>query len=137
MNPTKEKYYRTLFMVSAVYDVALGMAFTFFGATIFAALGIGDKLPAFAGYITLPGAFVMVIGVACGLIARGDLPRNTDLILICALYKLAYAATVFYYWCAASLPHAAFGAFAVADAIFFVLMMECFLQVKKTAVPKA
>ncbi len=135
MNPAKEKYYRTLFTVSAVYDVALGIAFTFFGATIFGALGIADKLPAFAGYLTLPGAFVIVIGIACGLIARGDLRRNADLILVCALYKLAYAVTVFYYWFAGTLPHAAFGAFAVADAIFFLLMMECFLHMKKSAAP--
>ena len=132
MNPPKEKYYRTLFTLSAVYDVVLGAAFAFFGPRIFGALGIAEKLPAFAGYITLPGAFVIVIGVACALIARGDLRKNADLILTCALYKLAYAATVFYYWCAGSLPHAAFGAFAVADAVFFVLMMECFLWAKKS-----
>jgi len=136
MNP-KDKYYRTLFAASAVYDIILGIAFAFFGARIFNVLGIGDKLPAFGGYLTLPGAFVIVIGIACLLIACGDLRRNADLVLVCALYKLAYAATVFYYWWATGLPHVAFGIFAVADAVFFLLMMECFLSEKKSAAPAA
>lgn len=131
MNPSKQKYYRTLFAISAAYDLLLGIAFAFFGARTFGILGIADRLPAFTGYITLPGAFVIVIGIACALIARGDLTKNADLILICALYKLAYAVTVFYYWAVGTLPHAAFGAFAVADALFFVLMIESFVCASK------
>ena len=132
MKPGKEKYYRVLFTVAAFYDLVLGLAFTFFPARTFAALGISDKLPAFGGYLTLLGAFVLVIGIAYALIARGDLLRNADLILVGTLYKLAYAAAAFYYWAAGSLPHVAFGAiFGVADAVFFVLMAECWLCLKR------
>jgi hypothetical protein len=127
MKPAKEKYYRGLFTVAAFYDLVLGLAFTFFPVRVFAALGISDKLPTFGGYLTLLGAFVLVIGIAYALIARGDLLRNADLILIGTLYKLAYAATAFYYWWAGGLPHVAFAAlFGVADAVFFVLMAECY-----------
>jgi len=126
MKPAKEKYYRGLFTIAAFYDLLLGVTFTFFPAQAFATLGIREKLPAFGGYVTLLGAFVLVIGIAYVLIARGDLRRNRDLILVGALYKLAYSATAFYYWTAGSLPHVAFGAlFGVADAFFFVLMAEC------------
>jgi len=77
---------------------------------------------------------VLVIGVAYALISRGDLRRNADLILIGTLYKLAYAATAFYYWVAGGLPHVAFGAlFGVADLIFFVLMAECWLCLMREA----
>lgn len=132
MKPAKEKYYRSLFAIAAVYDVLLGITFTFFPARAFNALGIGEKLPAFGGYLTLLGAFVLVIGIAYFLIARGDLRRNLDLILIGALYKLAYSATAFYYWFAGSLPHIAFAAlFGVADAVFFVLMAECYFSLTK------
>jgi len=132
MKPAKEKYYRVLFTIAAFYDLVLGLAFTFFPARAFAALGISDKLPAFGGYLTLLGAFVLVIGIAYALIARGDLLRNADLILVGTLYKLAYAATAFYYWWAGSLPHVAFAAvFGVADAVFFVLMAECWLCLKR------
>ena len=131
MNPNKEKYYRSLFILAGNYDVLLGLTFTFFPARTFAALGISEKLPAFGGYLTLLGAFVLVIGVAYFLIVLGDLRRNADLILVGTLYKLAYAATAFFYWAQGSLPNVAFGAlFGVADAVFFVLMAECFWTVK-------
>jgi hypothetical protein len=58
----------------------------FFAERAFAALGISDKLPAIRGYLTLLGAFVLVIGIGYFLIARGDLKRNVDLILVGALY---------------------------------------------------
>ena len=132
MKPAKEKYYRGLFTIAAVYDVLLGITFTFFPARAFDALGIREKLPAFGGYLTLLGAFVFVIGIAYFLIASGDLQRNRDLILIGTLYKLAYSATAFYYWSAGGLPHIAFAAlFGVADAVFFVLMAECWLCLKR------
>ena len=132
MNLAREKYYRSLFIIAAVYDVVLGITFTFFPARAFAALGISEKLPAFGGYLTLLGAFVLVIGTAYFLIARGDLRRNADLILIGTLYKLAYAGTAFFYWSQGSLPHVAFGAlFGVADAVFFILMAECYWSLKR------
>ena len=132
MNLAREKYYRSLFIIAAVYDVVLGITFTFFPARAFAALGISEKLPAFGGYFTLLGAFVLVIGIAYFLIARGDLRRNADLILIGTLYKLAYAGTAFFYWSQGSLPHVAFGVlFGVADAVFFILMAECYWSLKR------
>ena len=132
MKPAQEKYYRGLFTIAAFYDLLLGVTFTFFPARAFAALGIRDQLPAFGGYVTLLGAFVLVIGIAYALISRGDLRYNADLILVGTLYKLAYSVTAFYYWAAGSLPHIAFAAlFGVADAVFFVLMAECWLYLKR------
>jgi uncharacterized membrane protein HdeD (DUF308 family) len=134
MNPTKEKYYRSLFFIAAVYDLLLGVTFTFFPARAYAALGISEKLPTFGGYLTLLGVFVLVIGVAYFLIARGDLRRNTDLILVGTLYKLAYSGTAFYYWSQGNLPHIAFAAlFGVADAVFFFLMAECYRSLRREA----
>ena len=132
MNPAKEKFYRSLFLVAAVYDVLLGITFTLFPAPAFDALGIRGQLPAFGGYVTLLGAFVLVIGVAYFLISRGDLRQNLDLILVGTLYKLAYSATAFYYWLTGNIPHFIFvGIFGVADAIFFVLMAECYWFLKR------
>jgi hypothetical protein len=132
MKPAKEKYYRVLFTIAAFYDLVLGLAFTFFPALTFAALNISDKLPVFGGYLTLLGVFVLVVGIAYALIARGDLLRNADLILVGTLYKLAYSATAFYYWWAGGLPHVAFAAlFGVADAVFFILMAECYFALNR------
>ena len=132
MNPARGKYYRRLFFIAGVYDVLLGLAFVFFAGRAFAALGISDKLPAVRGYLTLLGAFVLVLGFGYFLIARGDLRRNADLILVGTLYKLAYATTAFYYCSQGRLPHVAFGAvFGIADAVFFVLMAECYWALEK------
>ena len=75
---------------------------------------------------------MLVIGIAYFLIARGDLRRNADLILVGTLYKLAYSGTAFYYWSQGNLPHIAFATlFAVADGVFFILMAECCWFLKK------
>ena len=132
MNLAREKYYRGLFTVAGIYDVLLGITFAIFPARAFALLGISDKLPAFGGYLTLLGAFMLVISIGYFLIARGDLKRNADLILLGTLYKLAYAGTAFYYWFQGSLPHPAFGAlFGIADLVFFALMAECYWSLDK------
>jgi len=134
MNPTKEKYYRGLFLISALYDSVLGCVFTFFPAQAFTALGIREKLPEFGGYISLLGVFVFVIGFAYYRIYRGDLRQNLDLILVGALYKLSYCAVVFYYWLFGTVPHPIFVAlFGVADLIFFILMTECYAFLRKGA----
>lgn len=136
MSPAREKYYRDLFRVAAAYDGVLGIIFTFFPGPAFDWLGIGDQLPAFGGYIALLGAFVLVIGVAYYLISRSDLRQNRDLILVGVLYKLAYCAIAFFYWFTGALPHVIFAAlFGVADLIFFMLMAECYVCVRKAGQP--
>jgi hypothetical protein len=132
MNPAREKYYRCLFALSSVYDVVLGILFIFFYKRVFEWLGISEKLPAFGGYISLIGAFLLVIGVAYCLIARGDLRQNRDLILVGVLYKLAYCATAFCYFAAGNVPHIIFvSLFGVVDFIFFVLMAECAIFLRR------
>lgn len=134
MSPTREKYYRGLFLTSAIYDGFLGIVFTFFYGRAFEALGIPEQLPQFGGYLSLLGAFVFVIGVAYYLISRGDLRRNLDLILVGTLYKLAYSATVFYYALMGNVPHLIFvTVFGVADLIFFILMAECYIFLRTAA----
>lgn len=62
MKPARERYYRGLFLVATVYDVALGIIFTFFYKAAFDLLDIRDQLPE-GGYVPLIGAFLFVIGV--------------------------------------------------------------------------
>ncbi len=132
MTTAKEKYYRTLFRIAAVYDLLLGLIFTFFPKQAFRVLGISWAVPTFVCYLTLLGAFVLVVGVAYYLISRGDLRKNLDLILVGSLYKLAYSATAIFYWVQGDLPHPVFAyVFGVADAIFLLLMAECFVSLKR------
>lgn len=125
MTDTRRKYYRGLYGVAAVYDIMLGITFLFFARWAFEALGILDRYPV-EGYIQLIGAFVLVLGIGYFLIWRGDLWRNRDLVLVGALYKLAYTGVGVYIAVTSEVPHALFlWGFGMADAVFFVLMAEC------------
>ena len=126
MSPTRERWYRSLFWIAAVYDVALGIAFLFFATPIFEWIGIEDTLPEYTSYISLLAAFLFVIGVAYVLIALGDLHRNRDLITVGILYKVAYFSVALWYLIDGVYPHILFFyVFGLADLVFAVLMTEC------------
>ena len=132
MSEAKIKYYKGLFLIAAVYDLILGVVFTFFTTSAFDILGIAEKLPEFVGYLTLIGAYLLIIGVAYYLIYRGDLKKNRDLILIGVLYKFAYCTITFYYFLVGDIPHILFLAlFGVIDLIMFILMLECYITLGK------
>lgn len=131
MSPARTHSYRALFLVAAVYDIVLGIVFTFFAGPVFDMLGIRDKMPE-GGYLPLIGAFLFVIGIAYALIYRGDFWRNRDLIMVGTLYKLAYMSIAFTFWAMGEVPHILFGAlFGVVDAVFFVLMAECWIYLHR------
>jgi hypothetical protein len=127
MDATRERFYRKVFLVAAVYDVGLGIVFVFFHKWVFDWLDIEREVPE-SNAVALLGAFLFVIGVAYYLIYRGDLWRNRDLIAVGALYKLAYSAIVFWFAALGDVPHWTFvGLFGVADLIFLALMVACLL----------
>ena len=123
MDPVRERRYRWVFLAAAIYDVVLGLVFTFAYTWAFDLMGIREDAPEGA-YIPLLGSFVLVLGAADALIYRGDLQRNRDLILVGTLYKLAYAAIAVVFWALGDVPHALFALFGVVDIVFFVLMAQ-------------
>lgn len=126
MSEARERYYRLLFWVAAVYDLTLGIVFLFFAEPAFELLDAESQLPEQGAFVSLIAAFLFVIGVAYVLIARGNLLRNRDLIAIGALYKLAYTSVAVYYLAIGEYPDLAFIAvFGLADLVFLVLMTEC------------
>jgi hypothetical protein len=132
MKELRVKYYKILFLIASIYDIFLGVVFIFFYKFVFESLEISEKIPEFGGYISMIGAFLFVIGVAYYLIYRGDLIKNRDLIMVGALYKLAYCSTAFYYFTIGEIPHILFiSLFGVIDFIMFVLMVECFIFLRR------
>ena len=126
MSVSRRRFYKGLFLAAAIYDLSLGIIFTFFSAYAFQTLGIQDQLPGFGGYLSLIGAFLCVIGIAYLLIYLGDLQKNGDLVTVGALYKAAYCSIAFYYFALGQVPHIAFVTiFGIADFVFFILMLEC------------
>ena len=133
MTPSRERWYRRLFLVATIYDVVLGVVFLFFAGWAFDLLDIRAEMPE-GGYVPLIGAFLLVIGIAYWLIYRADLVENRDLIAVGTLYKLAYSGVGFWVWAFDEVPHVAFVAvFGIADVVFFVLMLECWLVVRREA----
>lgn len=131
MSPARERWYRTLFWIAAVYDIVLGIVFLFFSRPVFEWLGVEDTLPEHTSYISLIAVFLFVIGVAYVLIARGDFFRNKDLITIGILYKVAYFSVALWYLIDGFYPHIIFFVvFGVADAFFAVTMTECRLFIR-------
>jgi len=134
MSADREQWYRILFWVAAIYDLALGVIFLFFYRPVFEWLGIEDAVPEYTSFLSLIAAFLFVIGIAYVFIARGDLVRNRDLIAVGALYKLAYFSVAVWYLIGGVYPHIVFFAvFGVADLVFFVAMTECWLYVRRIA----
>lgn len=131
MDPSRERYYRGLFLLAAIYDLVLGVVFTFFYRPAFELV---DVTPPEGGYVPLLGSFLFVVGVAYYLIWRGDLARNRDMIAIGTLYKLAYASIALIFWAIGDIPHVLFAAvFGLADLVFFALMLECWLYLGRPA----
>jgi len=136
MSSVRMKYYKTLFLIATIYDITLGIIFTIFYYNAFKMLNITHALPAHGAYVSLIGAFLFVIGVAYYLIYRGDLVKNRDLITIGTLYKLAYCLVAIYYAIAGDVPHMIFVyLFGGCDLIFFILMLECRLYLKRVETP--
>lgn len=124
MSPSRERFYRGVFLAAAVYDIVLGIVFTFFHDWAFDLLDA--DVAASDGLVPLIGVFLFVIGVAYYLIYRSDLWRNRDLILVGTLYKAAYTSVAFWTAIFGEVAHWAFvGIFGVADVIFLLLIGEC------------
>jgi hypothetical protein len=132
MSRGREKYYKTVFLIAAVYDIVLGIIFTFFYRFAFELLGIEHALPFYGAYLSLIGSFLFVIGVAYLLIFLSDLKQNLNLIIVGTLYKLAYSSVAIFYLITGEYPHIIFiSLFGAMDMIFFVMMLECVIHVRK------
>jgi len=129
MNARRTRYYRTLFLVAATCDIALGLVFIFFYRYPFRWLGV--PLPYSTGYVTLSGAFPLVIGVAYYLISRGDLQKNRDLIIVGTWYKLVYSTVAFYHLASGDIPHVLFAVFGGVDVVFLALFAECLYAIRR------
>jgi len=130
MSPARERWYRTLFWIAAIYDLTLGIVFLVFYRPAFSALGIEDALPQHTSFLSLIAVFLFVIGIAYVFIARGDLVRNRDLIAVGALYKLSYFSVALWYLIGGVYPHIVFFVvFGLADFAFLIAMTECWIHV--------
>jgi len=109
--------WRTFFLVAAIYDMALGIAFFALFDPLFAALGI--TLPNNTSYIHLTAAFVFVQGLGYWFVYQ-DPPANLGIVKLGIVYKAIFAGLAFFYLAIGQLLHPAFLVFAAADIAFLV-----------------
>lgn len=108
--------FRLFFLVSAIYDMALGLAFFFLYEPLFK--WIEMPLPPHVAYIQLSAVFVFVQGLGYGLVWGDPLP-NLGIVRVGIAYKAGYSALAAYYLLTDQIPAMFFAWFGLFDLLFF------------------
>lgn len=109
--------WRAFFLVAALYDMLLGLAFVIFGEQILGAIGMA--LPPHIAYIQLAAVFIFVQGFSYLLPFRDPL-GNLGIVTVGVVYKAAYAGLALWYLLIGALPSAFFIPWAIIDLAFLV-----------------
>jgi hypothetical protein len=108
-----------LFLVAALYDGLLGLAFLVAADAIFQWARVTP--PNHPGYVQFPGALLMIFGVMFAVIARR--PReNRGLVPYGILLKVSYCGVAGYHWLANGIP-GLWKPFVVIDLAFMALFV--------------
>jgi len=127
MDKKVDKGWKLWFLIAAIYDLILGIAFFFFYEPIFSYFSI--PLPNYAMYLQMAAAFVIAMGIGYYFIFL-NLYRNVDLVKLGIVYKLVYSGLTFY-WYLANLANIVFLWFAFIDAFFLITFIVFLRQAKK------
>jgi hypothetical protein len=109
--------WRLFFLVAAVYDIVLGLAFFFFGTAMFDWLGMA--LPPHISWFQLPAVFVFVQGVSYAFVWADPL-NNLGLVRVGVIYKAGYSALAAYYLLTDQIPAMFFAWFGLFDLLFLI-----------------
>ncbi len=121
-----EKAYRNLFLIAALYDFVLGIAFFFFLPFFFEEI-YGIDAPIYPSFYQGGAAFVFVMGVGFYFVYR-NMYRNVDIVKIGIIFKSVYTALAFYYVFIENMPwvFSIFGFLDIVFIVFFVLFLRAF-----------
>ena len=109
--------WRWYFLVAAVYDITLGVAFMVAGETILDSIGM--ELPPHIAYIQLAAVFVFVQGLSY-LLPWRNAWANEGVVWVGVAYKGFYAALAAWYLVQDMLPSTFFIPWAIVDLGFMV-----------------
>src|SRR3989344_4083041 len=126
----KEKYYKQLFLIGALYDIILGFGFLLFYKAIYDVLGM--TLPQNPAYLSMCAMLIGLYGILLCMISQ-DPKNNRKMIIYSSLIKFGFATVVFYYWFFfgpryVDVPFRFFGAI---DLVFGLLFLESLKFAKK------
>ncbi len=123
----KNKFFKSLFLIAALYDLILGVVFLTMYKFIYSYFNIA--LPTYPMYLQLSAAFVIAIGIAYYFVYL-NMYRNIDLVKLGIIYKLIYILVAGYYYLI-GIAHVIFFWFVVFDIIFLVLFVWFLVYAKK------
>ena len=115
--PQSMSGWRIFFLVAALYDVLLGLAFIVVGESILSAIDM--ELPPHIAYIQLAAVFIFVQGLSYGLVFLDPL-GNLGIVRVGVAYKVAYAGLALWYLAIGILPSVFFIPWAIIDLGFLV-----------------
>ena len=116
---TTRRMVSVLFVVAAIYDGVLGVAFLFAGNALYRWFDVPP--PNHPGYIQFPALLLLVFAVMFLAIATDPL-KNRNLIPYGAMLKVAYCGVVSYHWITTDLP-GMWKPFCIADFAFLILFV--------------
>ncbi len=118
-----ETSYRTLFLIAALYDFVLGFLFFIFWQPIFDNI-LKIPYPNYPAFYHSSTAFIFCMGIGFYFVYR-DMYRNTDMVKLGILFKLAYTGLSFYYVFVQNMPwvFSIFGFLDIIFAVFFMLFL--------------
>jgi len=125
----KKSMVSTLFIVAALYDGLLGLAFLVAADAIFKAFAVTP--PNHFGYVQFPAALLLVFAIMFAAVAKDPL-RNRSLIPYGILLKLSYCGVVFVHWFSGGIPFM-WKPFAVCDLVFIGLFICSYRSLGKIA----
>jgi hypothetical protein len=120
---------RALFLIAALYDGGLGLAFLLAPGLVFR---LGDVTPPnHWAYVQFPAALLLIFGVMFVAIARNPI-KNREMIIYGILLKLAYCGITFWYWFADGIP-GLWKPFAVIDLVTAALFVWSYRFITRPA----
>lgn len=120
-----------LFVVAAIYDGLLGVAFLFGSGALFQWLGVTP--PNHPGYVQFPAALLIVFAVMFMAIAINPV-RNRNLIPYGIMLKVSYCSVVIFHWFTTGIP-GMWKPFCIADLVFLLLFSRAWTVLGKETLP--
>ena len=124
-----EKTMKLFYVIAALYDGVLGIAFLLFPAAIYAMYAV--EPPNHMAYVQFPALLLIVFGAMFFQISRNP-AKNRELILYGCGLKVSYCSMVFGYMATSGVP-AMYVPFAYADLVFLALFIMTYKSLGEPA----
>ncbi len=124
-----EKTMKLFYVIAALYDGVLGVAFLLFPAAIYAMYAV--EPPNHMAYVQFPALLLIVFATMFFQISK-DPAKNRGLILYGCGLKVSYCSMVFGYMATSGVP-AMYVPFAYADLVFLALFIVTYRSLGEPA----